>query len=69
MTRGLEAAGAGAPAGRTHHFAFDGGNGGLHVFDVWESREAFNRFGETLLPVLAEVGADPGQPRWLRSTT
>jgi hypothetical protein len=30
--------------------------GGFRVVDVWESEEAFNRFGEHLMPVLQEVG-------------
>jgi hypothetical protein len=33
---------------------------GFRVVDVWESEEAVRRFGETLQPVLAEVGVtDP----------
>jgi hypothetical protein len=28
---------------------------------VWESEEAFNRFGETLLPILKEIGVE-GRP-------
>lgn len=58
----LEAAGAGAPAGRTYHFAWAGEDGGMVVFDIWESREAFEKFGETLVPIMAEVGADAGEP-------
>jgi hypothetical protein len=57
----LEAAGAAAPAGRTYHVALET-NGEIQVFDVWESLEAFEAFGQTLLPILAEVGADPGEP-------
>jgi hypothetical protein len=57
----LEAAGAGAPAGRLHHTAMET-DGQIHVFDVWESQEAFEAFGATLLPIMAELGADPGQP-------
>jgi hypothetical protein len=57
----LEAAGAGAPAGRTYHVAMET-DGLIQVFDVWESQEAFEAFGATLLPIMAEVGADPGQP-------
>jgi hypothetical protein len=60
--RRLEQAGAGSPPGRTYHFAFTGEGGGIEVFDVWESREAFEKFGETLVPILAELGADPGEP-------
>jgi hypothetical protein len=58
----LEAAGAGAPAGRSYHCALVGTDGMIQVFDVWESQEDFDRFGETLLPIMSEVGADPGPP-------
>jgi len=58
----LEAAGAGAPAGRLYHVALDT-DGQIQVFDVWDSQEAFEAFGETLLPIMAALGADPGQPR------
>jgi hypothetical protein len=37
------------------------GEGGFRVVDVWESEEAFRRFGETLMPILQEIGAE-GQP-------
>ena len=57
----LEAAGAGAPAGRLYHFALEA-DGKIQVLDVWESQEAFEAFGPTLLPIMAELGADPGQP-------
>ena len=57
----LEAAGAGAPEGRTNHFALES-NGEIQVFDVWESQEAFEAFGATLVPIMAELGADPGEP-------
>jgi hypothetical protein len=58
----LEAAGAGAPAGRLYHVALEV-DGQIHVFDVWDSQESFEAFGATLLPILAELGVDPGQPR------
>lgn len=32
------------------------------MFDVWESMEAFERFGSTLKPILQEIGVDPGPP-------
>ena len=57
----LEAAGAGAPEGRTLHVAFET-NGDIQVFDIWESQAAFEAFGATMLPVMAAVGADPGEP-------
>jgi hypothetical protein len=58
----LEAAGAGTPPGRLYHFALETG-GQIQVFDVWDSEEAFQAFGETLMPILAELGVDPGQPQ------
>jgi hypothetical protein len=42
------------------HVAGEGANG-FRVVDVWESEEAFARFGETLIPILEEIGVD-GQP-------
>jgi hypothetical protein len=57
----LEAAGAGAPAGRLYHVALET-DGQIQVFDVWDSEESFAAFGETLVPIMAALGADPGQP-------
>jgi hypothetical protein len=59
----LEPAGAGSPPGRKYHFAFTGQSGGIEVFDVWDSMESFEKFGETLVPIMNELGADPGQPQ------
>ena len=42
------------------HAAGQGPNG-FRVVDVWESADAFQRFGETLLPMLADLGVD-GEP-------
>ena len=61
VVRRLEAAGAGSPPGRSYHCAFSGGSG-LHVFDVWDSQESFDEFGQTLMPILGEVGVDPAEP-------
>ena len=57
----LEAAGAGAPAGRLYHAALES-DGLIQVFDVWESHESFEAFGAALLPIMGELGVDPGQP-------
>lgn len=32
------------------------GEKGFRVVDVWESEEAFKKFGEKLIPILKEVG-------------
>jgi hypothetical protein len=29
---------------------------------VWDSQEAFDAFGETLMPILGAAGIDPGAP-------
>jgi hypothetical protein len=60
--RRLQAAGAGSPPGRLHHVCFGEGNN-LKVVDIWESQEAFERFGQTLMPIMQEIGLDPGQPQ------
>lgn len=57
----LEEAGAGSPDGRLLHVALES-EGKIQVFDIWESQESFEAFGPTLLPIMAELGADPGQP-------
>jgi hypothetical protein len=58
----LSAIGQADPPGRTFHAGFNV-DGGIHVFDVWESQEQFQAFGEHLMPLLAELGIDPGEPR------
>jgi hypothetical protein len=35
---------------------------GFRVVDVWESEEAFRRFGEKLMPIMKEIGVE-GAPR------
>ena len=57
----LEAAGAAAPAGRLYHAALET-DGQIQVFDVWDSQKSFDAFGETLMPIMTGLGADPGQP-------
>jgi hypothetical protein len=57
----LKKAGAGHPAGRSYHACF-GPKDDLKVFDVWSSQAAFERFGKKLMPILAELGIDAGQP-------
>jgi len=61
VIRRLDEAGAGSPPGRTCHCAFHVGDA-VHVFDVWDSEDQFNAFGETLMPILQEEGIDPGEP-------
>jgi hypothetical protein len=58
----LAAAGAGSPPGRLYHVAMES-DGLIQVFDVWDSQESFETFGATLVPIMTELGADPGQPQ------
>jgi hypothetical protein len=57
----LEQAGQGSPRGRLYHTAF-GPPDHLMVFDIWDSQENFDAFGGTLMPILSQIGIDPGQP-------
>jgi hypothetical protein len=57
----LNKAGVKHPAGRTYHASF-GTPDKLSVFDVWTSQAAFDKFGETLMPILQQLGVDPAQP-------
>jgi hypothetical protein len=47
-------------AGLLCHIAGQGKNG-FRVVDVWESAEAFRKFGETLVPILKSLGIE-GEP-------
>ena len=57
----LNTAGAGSPKGRKHHVC-SGSPDGVDITDVWDSREDFEAFGKTLLPILHSLDVDPGQP-------
>jgi hypothetical protein len=57
----LEAAGAGAPKGRTLHVALES-DGVIQVFDIWESQEDFDAFGPSLMPILTGLGVELQQP-------
>jgi hypothetical protein len=62
IVKRLEAAGAGAPAGRLYHVCFGEDKNNLHVSDIWDSKESFDKFGETLKPILADLGIEGDQP-------
>lgn len=61
IIRRLGVAGQGSPAGRLYHICYGSGTN-LRVLDIWESEQALRAFGETLMPILQEIGVDPGQP-------
>ena len=49
------------PDGQDYHVCFMA-DGNLRVSEIWDSPEQFQAFGEKLMPVLQEVGIDPGEP-------
>ncbi len=59
--RRLEEAGAGTPVGRLYHVCF-GDKENLYVSDIWDSMENFDKFGQTLMPIMQGLGVDSGQP-------
>jgi hypothetical protein len=62
--RRLENAGDWLPEGLEYHVAFKS-DGKFRVSEIWDSREQFDAFGERLMPVLKEVGIEPGKPEML----
>ena len=56
----LEAAGADAPTGRLYHVCF-GEPGNLRVSDIWDSKESFERFSETLFPIMKDLQIPEGE--------
>jgi hypothetical protein len=63
--RRLEQAGDFPPDGMDLHVCFVA-DGNIRVSEVWDSQEQLNAFGERLMPVLADVGIDPGKPETLQ---
>lgn len=58
----LRNAGQAHPHGLHHHIGGQQGNNWL-VVDVWESAEDFQKFGETLMPILQKIGvSNEAQP-------
>jgi hypothetical protein len=62
--RKLEGQGDWPPDGLEYHVCF-GSDGNLRVSEIWDSREQLEAFGERLMPVLSEVGIEPGEPEIL----
>jgi hypothetical protein len=53
------------PDGLEYHCAFTA-DGNLRVSEILDSQEKFEAFGPRLMPILAEVGIDPGKPEILQ---
>ena len=57
----LRAKGYSNPKGLLHHVGGIQGNNFV-VCDVWESLEAFNKFGEILMPLISKLGFPDVKP-------
>jgi len=59
----LEDAGLGHPPGRLYHVCF-GDEANLRISDIWDSRESFEKFFETVAPMMQDLGIGPGEPEF-----
>jgi hypothetical protein len=58
----VKASGEFPPDGLEYHVAFESG-GSFRVSEIWDSREQFEKFGERLMPILADAGVElAGEP-------
>jgi hypothetical protein len=62
--RRLEKSGDWLPEGLESHVAFEAG-GKFRVSEIWDSQAQFDAFGKRLMPILEDVGIDPGAPEML----
>ena len=63
VVKRLEDAGAGHPPGRLYHVCF-GDEANLRVSDIWDSRENFEKFFETVGPIMQDLGVGGGEPEF-----
>ena len=59
--RRLEQGGDWPPDGLEYHVCFYA-NGQLRVSEVCSSREQWEAFGQRLMPLLEDIGIEPGEP-------
>jgi hypothetical protein len=65
VTQRLEASGVWPAADGLELHVLFGPEDDLRISEIWDSQEKLEAFGEHLMPVLAEVGIDPGEPELL----
>lgn len=63
--RKLSESGDFPPDGLEYHLCF-GTEGNLQVSEIWDSHEQLEAFGERLMPILAEIGIEAGEPTLLQ---
>jgi hypothetical protein len=61
VQRRLKESGDWPPEGMDYHVCFGTGTN-LRVSEIWDSQEQLDAFGERLMPVLADIGIDAGEP-------
>ncbi len=54
------------PDGCDYHVAFIGPDGNVRVSEIWDSPEQLEAYGQRLMPLLADVGIEPGEPEVLQ---
>ena len=37
----------------------------MRVSEIWDSQEEWEAFGDRLMPILSDIGLDPGEPEVL----
>lgn len=52
------------PEGLDYHVCF-GTDGNLKVSEIWDSMEQIEAFGERLMPILADIGIEAGEPEFI----
>ena len=62
--RRLQEMGDWPPDGLDYHACF-GPDGNMRVSEIWDSQEQFEAFGPRLMPVLKDIGIEPGEPELL----
>jgi hypothetical protein len=62
--RRLKETGDFPPDGLDYHVCF-GSDGNLKVSEIWDSQKQLDAFGERLMPLLADIGIEPGEPELL----
>ena len=68
VRRRLEEAGYWPPDGMDYHVCFGAGDK-MRVSEIWDSQEQLTAFGERLMPVLADIGIETGEPEVLEVHT
>lgn len=61
VQRRLKESGDWPPEGMDYHVCF-GADTNLRVSEIWDSQEQLEAFSEHLMPVLADIGIDAGEP-------